>query len=192
HGVSEFYLSINYKSKIIKSYFDELNPQYEVAFVYEDKPLGTAGSLSKLKDKITGNFFVTNCDVIARTDYAELLEVHDNAKNDITIVASLKNYRIPYGICEISNGGELKEIREKPEYNFLVNTGVYAVRSHVIDLVPDNSFFHLTDLIEAVKASGGKVGVYPISDHAWLDTGEWGEYRSAVAQLTADRRRSRR
>lgn len=188
YGVEQFYLSVNYKSKIIKSYFEELEPPYSVSYIYESKPLGTAGSLRSLAGKITGDIIVTNCDVIIRADYYDLVSHHRRENNDITLVVSLKNYSIPYGVCEIENGGHLKGIREKPEYNFLVNTGLYVLKPEVLAEIPHDEFFHITDLIAKLQADGRRVGVFPIGDKAWIDTGEWAQYRSAVAQLTADRR----
>ena len=48
-GVSRFYLSVNEKSRIIKSYFEELSPSYAISYIEEDQPLGTAGSLRYLQ-----------------------------------------------------------------------------------------------------------------------------------------------
>ena len=191
-GASEFHLSVNYKSRIIKSFFDELAPPYTVDYLYEDKPLGTAGSLQQLAGKLNGQLIVTNCDVIIRADYHDLLATHMRDGNDITMVASLKNYSIPYGVCELDDDGDLREIREKPEYNFLVNTGLYVLNAEVLKLIPEGEFFHLTHLMEKVKTGGGKVGVFPIGDKAWLDTGEWAEYRRAAAMLAGDRRKTPR
>jgi len=191
YGASQFYLSVNYKAKIIKSYFEELDPDYNIDYIEETEPLGTAGSLTSLVGNIQSDLIVTNCDVIINADYGALVQHHRQAENDITLVVSLKNYRIPYGVCEIGEGGVLSEIKEKPEFNFLVNTGLYVLKPHVLEQIPVGKFFHITDLVSAVKHSGGRVGVYPISDKAWLDTGEWSEYRNAVAAMTADRRKAR-
>lgn len=192
HGVAEFYLSLHYKSKIIQSYFEELDPPYAVRYLYEDEPLGTAGSLHALAGRIDTDLIVTNCDVIIRADFHELVTHHRRHDLDITLVASLKNYSIPYGVCEIEAGGALREIREKPEYNFLVNTGLYVLKPSVLDAIPEGERFHFTDLIAKTRARGGRVGVFPISDKAWLDTGEWAEYRAAVAAMTPDRRKAPR
>jgi len=186
YGVSVFYLSVNNKSRIIKSYFEELNPSYGVTYIEEDSPLGTAGSLRYLCDSLGGSLIVTNCDIILDTDYSELVEFHQRSANDITIVGSLKNYRIPYGICEIAEGGELVRITEKPEYNFLVNTGMYVLRAESLRLIPEGELFHMTDLIDRMKETGGRVAVFPVSDKAWLDTGEWAEYRKALKHFEAD------
>ena len=182
-GIDKFYISVNYKSKIIKSYFEELEPSYAVEYIHEDQPLGTAGSLRNLSGKLDSSLIVTNCDIIIKADYYDIVEYHAINDNDITLVASLKNYNIPYGVCEIENGGTLKCITEKPEYSFLVNTGLYVLKPETLELIPENEFFHITQLIEKVKETGGKVGVYPISDKSWIDTGEWAEYKKALEIL---------
>ncbi len=180
HSVEKFYLTVNYKSRIIKYYLEELMPDFNVEFVDEDKPLGTAGSLRLLKDKIKECFIVTNCDIIIDADYSELMKYHKAKNNDISMVVSLKHYKIPYGICNIENGDELKSISEKPEYSYFINTGMYVLKPEVLELIPENEFFHITDLMEAVQKNGGKVGTYPISEKSWIDTGEWDEYKKAI------------
>lgn len=182
-GVDKFFISVNYKSKIIKSYFEELDPAYAIEYIHEEKPLGTAGSLRYLRGRIDSSLIVTNCDVIIKADYHDLIEHHMSKGNDITLVASLKNYHIPYGVCMIENGGTLNRIHEKPEYNFLVNTGLYVLKHETLEFIPENEFFHITHLIEKVQEAGGKIGVYPISDKSWVDTGEWAEYKKALSQI---------
>ena len=183
YGVSHFYVSVNYKAKIIKSYFEELKPDYRIEYIEEDKPLGTAGSLKYLGGKIDGSLLVTNCDIIIKADYADLVDFHNKTGNMITIVASMKSYHIPYGICEIENGGCLTKMVEKPEYSFLVNTGMYVLKSDAVGLIPEDEVFQITDLIEMVKKQNGKIGVFPVSDNAWLDIGEWAEYKKALKKF---------
>lgn len=182
YGQSEFYLSVNHKAKIIKSYFEEVQPKYEIKYLYEEKPLGTIGALKQLEGKTKEDVIIINCDVIIETNYNELLKHHKESKNDITLVASLKHYNIPYGICEIENGGELIGIKEKPEYDMLVNTGMYVLKAEVIKHIPQNEYYDITDLIEKIKKTC-KVGVYPISENSWIDTGEWVEYKKALEKI---------
>ena len=180
YGISEFYLTIYHMSKIIRAYFEEKAPDYSVGFAEEDEPRGTAGSLKLIADKLNRPFFVSNCDVIIETDYADLYRFHMKNKYDITLVASTKQFNIPYGICELNAEGSLERIEEKPEYSFLVNTGLYVLTPSVLKLIPDNGLFHITHLMEKVKENGGAVGVYPISERAWIDVGQWAEYRNAL------------
>ena len=184
YGIKKFYITLNYKSRMIKAFFEDLNSslksKYNIVYIDEIKPLGTGGSLKLLQNKIQGPFFVSNTDILIEADYSEILKFHIENKNDITLVASIKNFDIPYGVCEIENGGTLLKIREKPEFSFLVNTGMYIVNSDMIRIIPRNQLYHLTHLMEDVKARKGKVGVYPISDKSWIDIGEWEKYRKAL------------
>lgn len=175
-GVKQFYFMLNYKKEMIKSYFDDIEIKEEVNYISEPKPLGTAGSLSLLKGKIDRTFFVSNCDIIVNTDYNELYKYHKEKKCEITLVSALKLYSIPYGTLETSENGFLREIIEKPDLTFLINSGMYILEPHLLDEVPQNKFFHITNLIEKVMSRKGNVGVFPVTEKSWMDIGEWEEY----------------
>ena len=182
-GCNTFYSTVNYKGKILKAYFEELNPSYNFHFIEEKEPLGTAGSLRYLDDKFEIPFFVTNCDIIVKANYLKLYKFHKKENCDVTIVASAKEYVIPYGTCKINKAGYLSHINEKPKYDFLINTGFYILNPSVLKLIPENKFYHITHLIEETKNQGLKVGVFPIDDDAWIDVGQWAEYRKALTKL---------
>jgi dTDP-glucose pyrophosphorylase len=180
YGMENFYVTLNHRSKMIKAYFEEFKAQYRITYIYEDKPLGTAGGLKYLPDKVAGPVFVSNSDIIIEEDYRKILKFHRSNKNEITIVASIKNYNIPYGICEIEDGGVLHKISEKPNFSFLVNTGMYVINTGALSVIPKNEFYHITQLIGDVKSMGKKVGIFPVSEKAWIDIGEWGKYKEAL------------
>ena len=98
-------------------------------------------------------------------------------------MASAKEYIIPYGTCELNGDGQLSHINEKPHYDFLINTGLYVLNPEVLKLIPENQMYHITHLIEEAKNRGMKVGVFPIDDDAWVDVGQWTEYRQALEML---------
>lgn len=180
-GCDRFYLSVNYKKEMIQHYFRTLSDsQYRIEYFIEEKPLGTAGSLHLLKNKISQTFFVSNCDIIIDQDYYELYKYHKENENEITLVAALKHYKIPYGTVESGFGGTLEAMSEKPELTFKINTGFYILQPHLLNEIPENRFFHITELIEQVKNRGGRVGVFPVSEGSWIDIGEWPEYFKAV------------
>lgn len=179
-GCQKFYLSVNYKANLIKAYFEDFKHKYDIHYLLEEKPLGTAGSLQLLKGKIKTTFFVTNCDILIEADYADIFEYHRSNKNMITIVGSMKHYVIPYGVCDISKGGDLKGLREKPEYDLLVNTGLYIVEPEILNLIPKNKPYHITDLINNSRRKGKKVGVYPVSEKSWLDMGQWDAFKDML------------
>lgn len=176
HGCTTFHLSLNYKAELIEYYVNNLNLPYDINFFIESKPMGTAGSLTMLKSKINQTFFVNNCDILIEQDYSELLDYHRDNKNDITIVAALKHLSIPYGTVESTKKGKLVKLVEKPELLFKINSGMYILEPELMNEIPENQFFHITQLIEKVNNRGGKVGVFPVSEKSWKDIGEWDQY----------------
>lgn len=182
-GCCEFYMTVNYKSKIMKAFFEELDPEYDIQFIDENEPLGTAGSLGYLEGRLSNPFFVSNCDILIHADYPKVYDYHLNGGYDVTLVASTKEYIIPYGTCELNEGGSLSHINEKPSYEFLVNTGLYVLNPNVLTDIPENKFYHLTHLIEDLKNEGRKVGVFPVGEDAWIDIGQWAEYHNAIKEM---------
>jgi len=179
YGVNDFCITVNYKADLIKHFLSEHpDKKYTVNFVMEQKELGTAGSLHLLKDYITETFFVSNCDILVKNDYSEILNYHRENQNEITIVAVLKHLPIPYGVIETKENGELIDIQEKPELVYKINSGLYILEPHLINEIPENTFFHITDLIQKIKNKNGKIGVFPVSEKSWIDIGEWNEYLS--------------
>lgn len=176
-GCNEFYLSVNYKAETIKNYFNLLNnANYKVNYFEEDKPLGTAGSMFLIKNKIHSTFFVSNCDILIDQDLEEIYNYHKLNNNKITVVSAIKRYKIPYGTLQTEANGILSKIDEKPELVFQINTGMYILEPEMLQLIPENEFFHITDLIELVIKNKDKVGVFPIAENSWQDIGNWDDY----------------
>lgn len=182
-GCKKFYMSVNYKADIMKYYLGQLDHQYDIEFFQEDKPLGTIGSVSLLKGKITTPFFVSNCDSINEQDYRDVYDYHIQNHNDLTIVTMVKTFKIPYGVIETGEDGLMVSLSEKPELTYQVNTGVYILNPSCIDEIPEGEFFHITHLMEKIKNRGGRVGCFPVSEHAWKDMGEWPEYLKMIKVL---------
>ena len=145
--------------------------------------IGNKSDLRFLLDKIKGLIFVSNCDIIIDCDFQEIIHFHKSNNYDMTIVGSFRHFTIPYGICHIEDGGRLVKIDEKPEYDFLVNTGMYLMDKGVFKYIPKNEFFDIPDLVKKIHREGGKIGVFPINEKAWIDVGQWEEYHRALKLL---------
>ena len=72
---------------------------------------------------------------------------------------------------------------EKPQYDFLINTGMYLLNPEVLKYIPENEFFHITHLIEILQKEEFKIGVYPVSEKSWIDVGQWEEYKKNLRIL---------
>ncbi len=176
HGCNHFFISINYKAELIEFYLKNEHLPYKLDFFKEESPRGTVGSLTIIKEKIKQTFFVSNCDILIEQDYSDILDYHNENKNEITLVAAIKSYAIPYGTVETGDNGKLIELKEKPELNFKINSGMYILEPHLLSEIPNDKYFHITNLIENIINRKGKVGVFPVSEKSWKDIGSWSEY----------------
>lgn len=183
YGVSQFYMTVNYKKEMIRSYFSDIISNYNISYVEENKPLGTGGSIKLIKDTLDKPFFVTNCDTLILADYSDIYKYHMESGNAITIVSALKNVIVPYGVLQAGKNGEVMSMEEKPKLSYFVNTGMYVINPEVVDLIPSNTFFHMTDLADAVMKQGDKVGMYPVSEDSFLDMGEFSEMKRMEEKL---------
>tara|TARA_B100000674_G_scaffold452272_1_gene423671 strand:- start:438 stop:1079 length:642 start_codon:yes stop_codon:yes gene_type:complete len=170
-GMQNFNLILKYKSSLIKSFFKDRKTKYKVNFYTEKNFLGTAGGLSLVKDIIKKPFFLTNCDTIINYDFSKILKFHIKNKNQITIITSKKNLIYPYGVCEIDDKKKLKKIIEKPNFNFLVNTGCYVITPSTLKHLPINRFIDMNEFIEILIKKNIKISVYPIKNQFWKDLG---------------------
>lgn len=183
YGIDRFFISVNHKAKMIKAFFEDFSKEYNISFIEEDRPLGTAGALKFLKGKINTPFIVSNCDIIINEDYAKIMEFHQKGGYVLTLVGSMQHHIIPYGVCKIKDEGLLYDLQEKPEYDFLINTGMYIVDPSILKFIPANKKYDITELINKVRKNKGKVGVYPISQKSWIDIGQWENYKQVAEKL---------
>lgn len=185
-GVDDFYLILNYKKGMIKAYFDEIEHDYRVTYIDEEKFLGTGGGLKLAEEHLKSTFILTNCDILVDASMNELLDVHRKTGNAVTCVCSLKNSAIPYGTIEISEGGEITGMKEKPTISALINTGCYMVEPEVLSFIGENESIGFPDVMTRCQKAGLKVGVFPISEGAWLDMGQFDEMRRMNATLSGE------
>ena len=172
YGCEKFFLVLNYKKNMIKAYFNEFEHDYQIEYIEEREPLGTGGGLSLLRDKLSGTFILSNCDILIREDFSNILNFHKNSGNKISMICSLKNFRIPYGIVHMGARGLVKSMEEKPTVTFLTNTGCYFIEPEILKEIPEDTFVGFPDIIDKYRLQGNQVGVYPISESAWLDMGQ--------------------
>lgn len=183
YGINKYYMTVNYKKEMIKSYFADVEKDYDIVYVEEDKPLGTGGSIKLIEDKLEKPIFVTNCDALILADYEDVYEYHKKSGNAITVVSALKNIIVPYGVLHSKENGELINLEEKPKLSYFVNTGMYVINPNMIGMLPDNEMFHMTQLVEKAMYNGEKVGIYPISEESFLDMGEFDEMHRMEEKL---------
>ncbi len=170
-GIIKIYISVNYLSDIIQDYFgDGGRWGVEIHYLNEDKKLGTAGALSLIKSiECPVNFLVMNGDILTASNFLNLYHFHKEHKSQITIGAINHHVRIPYGVISYE-GNKVVELKEKPVESYFCNAGIYALSSDILELIPKDTFWDMTDLIDQCLLRSDVVSVFPVHEY-WSDIG---------------------
>ncbi len=177
-GVNEIIISTFYKSDLLERYLgDGSKYGIDLSYIKEEKPLGTAGSLSLLKGKIREPFIVTNGDILTNINFSALMNFHKNNNADVTVVTKIIQVPLNYGVIS-SDNLSVKSIEEKPVLNFEINAGIYVINNDLLDNLKENEHYLMTDLLHDLLAKNKRVIRHPF-DGYWLDMGFVGDYEKA-------------
>lgn len=177
-GFVNFYISINYMGEMIENYFGNgSNWGVRIAYIREDKRLGTAGPLKLLPEINANPIIVMNGDILTKVDYRNLLEFHINQKVDATL--SIREYQleVPYGVVSVS-GNRFRSIEEKPKEIYKINAGLYVLNPDIVDYIPPNNYFDMPELFKILVRENRETAVYPIREY-WMDIGHLDDYERA-------------
>jgi len=178
-GFRNFFIAVNYKAEMIKEYFgDGSKWGCNIAYLQEDKRLGTAGALSLLpKDERPNHVIVMNGDLLTTVDFRQFLDFHQKTSSHATMCVRDYSIQVPYGVVEVE-GHQFKGVKEKPAHRYYINAGIYILSSSMLDHVPEGKFFDITELFESLYKKGNSVSVFPMREN-WLDIGDLKEYERA-------------
>ncbi|MBW2466817.1 MAG: NTP transferase domain-containing protein [Deltaproteobacteria bacterium] len=150
----------------------------KISYSREDEPLGTAGPLNLVRDKLTDTFLVMNGDILTDIRFHELVKYHENEKSTATVALSRRTVDIDFGVVTLDSENQFLEWKEKPQIEYMVSTGIYIFEPEALDVLPGEGFFNLPDLIVKLAENNKKVKGY-IHHGYWLDIGRPGDYAKA-------------
>ena len=180
-GCQKIYLSVNYKSQMIKKHFGTGDKwDAEINYLEEEKKLGTAGGLSLLKKLPERPFIVMNGDILTNIDFQNFIAYHEEHNSTMSMCVKEYDFQIPYGVVKINEESIIEDIVEKPIHNFFVSAGIYLVNPEVLKYLPKNESFDMPELFHKVKSENGCVSAFPIREY-WLDIGKIDDFRKAQA-----------
>ncbi|HEF7931706.1 nucleotidyltransferase family protein [Campylobacter jejuni] len=169
-GYSNFIFCVNYKADVIENYFkDGSKFNVRISYIKENQRLGTAGALSLLEDIGDLPFLVTNGDIVTDIDYSQIFKQHILLESDATMCVKQYEYKIPYGVIKVKDNAILS-IREKPTYNFFVNSGIYILSPEILHEIPKNKFYDMPQLFKVLIKKKYKVSSYNVEE-TWIDIG---------------------
>lgn len=174
-GCQEIILATGYLGNLVEAFCgDGSKFGVQISYVREDQPLGTAGPVSLVRDRFSKDefFILMNGDIVTKLDFSRLLNFARQYDYDLTVGYVHRTYSSPYGVLTIDKH-EIAGIAEKPEIHQCVSSGIYVLKGTVLDLVPDNEFFTIPDLINKLRLHNRPVGAYHIEEF-WLGIEELG------------------
>lgn len=177
-GFENFVISTHYKSNFIKNHFkDGKKLNVNIKYIREKTPLGTAGSLSLIKNQnLQLPIIIINGDLVSEINYLDLLNSHNSSNCEMTIGVAKYNYSIPYGEVEMKSN-KVIQINEKPNFEHNVNAGIYVINPSILKKVKKNKFLSMTDLISILIKDKIKINPFLIFE-TWKDIGTFNELRN--------------
>ena len=180
-GFNRVLISVGYLKEAIQDYFEDGSSRgLDIHYLVESEPLGTAGALSLIPEALKPStpFLVINGDLLTRLNFAAFRDFHMAADYEFTLCCRPHEVGIPYGYPVIE-GDLVTDFREKPSFNFLVNSGIYCLSPELLGDVPQNTFFNMTDLIHRLCKTRRRVGVFPLRE-PFHEIGRPESYQDAV------------
>lgn len=182
-GVQHISISINYLGEKISDYFqDGTSKGIHIDYISENIPLGTIGSI-KLKSSYEKEYvLVLNSDLLTNIDFEDFFNAFLSSNADMAVASIPYHSDVPYAVLDLNTENEILAFQEKPRYTHHSNAGIYLFKRDLIDLLPENTFFNATDLIQLLIDRKKKIVAFPILGY-WLDIGRMNDYLKAQEDI---------
>ena len=173
-GFKRLIITVNHQADIIMAYFgDGRKWGIKIEYSLEDTPLGTMGPIKLVQD-LPDYFLVMNGDVLSDIGYADFLERHIKSEKIFSIASFRRTQKNDYGILDVKDN-ILIGFREKPEVQFVVSMGIYAVSREVTEYIPDGQYFGFDMLMNSFLEKKIEVAIYEHTGY-WMDIGRPDDY----------------
>jgi NDP-sugar pyrophosphorylase family protein len=178
YGIKKIYISVKYLGEQLEAYFgDGSSKGIEIKYIWEDEPLGTAGALALVEQFNSEFLLLMNSDLFTDVDFEDLYLDLINEKADMVVASTSYKVDVPFAVFE-TNERQIQNFKEKPSYVYHSNAGIYMFKSSLINKIPKNKFYNITDLMEELVNEKGKLIHNPILGY-WIDIGSPADYKRA-------------
>jgi dTDP-glucose pyrophosphorylase len=181
YGITRQYVSVNYLAEQLEDFCHDYDDNINFRMIKEEEYLGTAGALSLIDDFYNDTILLMNSDILTNIDYEDFYISFLKNDADMMVASIPYSVSLPYAIFD-SKDREVKGFKEKPNYTYFANAGIYLIKKEIIESIPKNQFYNATDLMEDIINSGKKLIHYPIRSY-WLDIGKHEDFEKAQKDI---------
>lgn len=188
HGVRDASLTVRYLPDRIAEHFPDARYQdIRLAFVEENEPLGTAGSVKNACTADDGEVLVISGDAMCDFDLTAAMRFHRETRADVTIAAKRVADPREYGLIDAREDGAIAAFIEKPAFSQavsdLANTGIYILSKSALEMIPNGKMYDFAkDLFPHMLARGMRLMCWEGTGY-WCDIGDLDTYISCQRDM---------
>jgi len=177
-GIQKIYISVKYLGEQIQEYFgDGSKKGISIEYIWEEEFLGTAGALALVDEFKSDHVLLMNSDLFTNVDFEDLYLELIKSNADMAVASTEYKVDVPFAVFETKEK-QVIDFKEKPSYVYHSNAGIYILNRKLIDKIPKNQFYDITDLMDNLVKEGGKLVHNPIIGF-WIDIGKPSDYKQA-------------
>lgn len=176
YPINKIYLLAGYRGEeIFKRYHNKKFNFIDCEVVIEKKPLGTAGCLIQLKQKLSKNFMVINGDSFVNYDFGKIIQNENFKKNKVLLVKN-HNYKSNRKLSTLSIKNKKITYSKNSKKN-LMNAGIYFFNRKIFQYIKDKKFISLEEDIIPKLIKNNKLEGFEIKTREFLDIGTIKNYK---------------
>jgi mannose-1-phosphate guanylyltransferase / phosphomannomutase len=184
HGLTDVLATLQYMPDLIRNHFGDgsgwgISLEYSV----EEEPLGTAGSVKFVEDRLPERFVVVSGDALTDVDLGAAIAFHEEHGAEVTLVLKEVDDPSEFGIVVTDDDGRVERFLEKPDegeaFSSTANTGIYIVEPGVLGRIPAGEEYDWAeDVFPKMVEEERPVYGYVMRGY-WEDIGNIGQYMDA-------------
>lgn len=165
-GFTDIILTVGYKAESIMQHFgDGRKYGVQIEYFVEKEPLGNAGALFRIKDKLTEDFLLLNADAMFNVDFNRFVKFHKAHNGLVTLFTHPNNHPYDSGLIVANKEKKVeqwltKEDKRPKYYQNRVNAGLHVINPEALDLKVTTDKVDLDRQVLKPLCSSGKIYCY--------------------------------
>ena len=191
-GFTDIIITVSHLGNIIMDYFkDGSDFGVNIEYFFEKEPLGNAGALYQIKDKLTEDFLLLNADAIFDVDFNRFVDYHRKKGGLVTLFTHPNSHPYDSGLIIADDNGSVlnwlaKEDDRPRYYRNRVNAGLHVISPKVLENKIDTPKIDLDRQLLKPLSGTGQMFVYDSPEYV-KDMGTPERYKSVCDDYAAGR-----
>ena len=203
-GFTDIIITVSYLAEVIINYFGDgsgISPAtgkpfgVNIEYYFEKEPLGNAGALFKIKEKLTEDFLLLNADIMFDIDFDRFVSFHKGHGGIVTLFTHPNSHPYDSGLIVTGKNDSVTEWISKEEnrpeyYKNCVNAGLHVINPELLEIKPDTKKVDLDQQLLKPLAGTGKMFCYNSPEYV-KDMGTPERFYSVCEDLKAGKIKSK-